>query len=64
MSAVQGTKKVEKVKATIVMPRDLYDRIKRAMSVSKRNLSAEIEFAMERHVDEVERAHGLNTSSD
>ena len=48
-----------KVRTTITLPRDLLDRLGVIMQISKRNLSAEIEYALEHYVTEVERQHGI-----
>lgn len=48
-----------KVRTTITLPSILYHRIRRAMGVSKRNFSAEVEYAMEKHVEKVETEQDL-----
>ena len=62
MTGLQIPEEEGKVKTTIVLPRHLYRRIRRAMGISKRNLSAEIEFGMEKHVEKVEQEHGLTVN--
>lgn len=51
-----------KVRTTITLPRDLLERLNIVMQISKRNLSAEIEYALEHYVAEVERQQGINRS--
>ncbi len=60
MDVSKAPRKKGKVRTTITLPRDLLDRLDVIMQISKRNLSAEIEYALEHHVTEVERLQGIN----
>jgi hypothetical protein len=62
MSLPQNSEDAGKTKITIVLPPSLMRRIRRAMGISKRNLSAEIEYGMEQHVIAVEQQHGLTSN--
>jgi predicted DNA-binding protein len=48
-----------RVKTSITLPRELWQRIRRAAAYEKRTVSGEIEFAVERHVEVIEKNLGL-----
>lgn len=48
-------------RTTITLPKSLMRRIRRATGISKRNLSAEFEYGMEKHVEAIEKEYGLTT---
>lgn len=52
-----------RVKTSITLPWLLFQRIRRAAAIEKRTVSSEIEYVLERHVNELEREHGLSATS-
>lgn len=51
-----------RVKTSITLPPSLVKRLKRAAALDKRTFSGEIEYAVERHLERVEKERGLPAS--
>lgn len=60
METSQEPEESDKVRTTITLTRATFRRIRRAMALSERTFSSEIEFAMKRHLDGVEKEYGLS----
>ncbi len=52
-----------RVKTSITLPRSLLRRIRRVAALNKRDMSFEIEVAMEEHVSQIENALGLSAAT-